>query len=142
MTTARLAAAALVAALSFALAPTPAQAQVDVHVDLAFPGVPSLVTIQPGVEVVEGYHEEVFVHGGAWWLRRGGVWYRAPRPGARFAVVREALVPRALVRLPPGHYRQYRADKKEAKREWREERHEERHDRRDDRHDEHKHGQH
>ena len=134
MTTARLAAAALLAALSLALAPTPAQAQVDVHVDLVFPGVPSLVTIQPGVEVVVGYREEVFVHGGAWWLRRGGVWYRSPRPGARFVVVRESLVPRPLFRLPPGRYREYRADKRELKREWREERREERH--------EEKHGKH
>ena len=119
MTTPRLLAAALLA-LALTLAPASARAEVDVHVELRLPGVPSLVVVQPGVEVVEGYGDGVFFHGGAWWMRRGPVWYRSPTPDGRYVVVRERNVPSVLYRLPPGRYRNYRADKHERRREWHE----------------------
>jgi len=123
---------AVAAALALLLTPGAARA-LDVHVDLVLPGAPALVMVQPGVEVVEGYGDEVFVHGGFWWLRRGPVWYRAARPGARFMVVREGLVPPVLYRLPPGRYRHYRAEQHERRREWRQDKKEERRERMEDR---------
>jgi hypothetical protein len=119
MTIPRLLSASLLA-LACTLTPAAAQAQVDVHVDLRLPGVPSLVVVQPGVEVVEGYGDEVFFHGGAWWMRRGPVWYRSPTADGRYVVVRERSVPPVLSRLPPGRYRNYRAEKHEHRREWHE----------------------
>jgi len=107
-------------------AAAPAVAQVHVDIQIPLPPVPGLVVIQPGVEVVERYDEEVFYHRGWFWTRRGPVWYRAPSPQARFVYVETRAVPQVLVRLPPGQYRHYRADARAARREWKAERREER----------------
>ena len=64
----------LVAILAFAPL---AQAQVSLRINLGLPVAPPLVYIQPGVQVVEGYGEEVFFYGGWYWCRRPGGWYRA-----------------------------------------------------------------
>jgi hypothetical protein len=151
---------ALLALLSLCagLAPAPAPAQVDVHVQLALPVVPPLVVVQPGIQVVRDYDDEVFVHGGWYWLRRGPVWYRAPGPRAAFVVVEPRVVPAPLVRLPPGHYRRYhprpaawaeerherRREERERRRAWKDQRRAERrewHERhRERRHEEHDRG--
>ena len=110
-------------------ASAPAAAQVHVDIQIPLPPMPGLVVVQPGVEVVEQYDEEVFVHGGWFWMRRGPVWYRSRSPEARFVHVEPRLVPRPLVRLPPpGHYRHYRGEAHAARREWRHEQREQRHD--------------
>lgn len=99
-----------VAALAaFAAVPSPALAQVDVHAGIRFslPVMPTLVVVQPGVQVVQDYDDEVFVHQGTYYARRGDRWYRGRGPQAEFVYVESRLVPEPVRRLPPGHYRRY-----------------------------------
>ncbi len=86
---------------------SPAEAaQVWIQMDL--PAVlPPLVVVQPGVQVVQDFEQEIFFVGGYYWVRRDGYWYRAREPRARWYYVRPAAVPVALVRMPPGHYRHW-----------------------------------
>jgi hypothetical protein len=108
--------ALLAALLAVALLPSRAAAQVDVHVNLnlPLPVRPPLVTIQPGVMVVEDFDDEVFVVEGVYWARRSDRWYRAPGPRAGFVLVERQRVPPALVRLPPGQYKKWRKKHPEA----------------------------
>jgi hypothetical protein len=66
-----------------------------------------LLVVQPGIQVVAGYPEEVFFVGNHYWLRRDEGWYRSVHPRAGFVVVAPSRVPPGLARLPPGHYRNY-----------------------------------
>ncbi len=93
--------------LLLALSPTLAQAQVNVHIELGLPAAPRLVVVQPGIQVVEGFREEVFFRNGWYWCRRHDGWYRARRPQAHFEWVEVRRVPRALVLVPRGHYRNW-----------------------------------
>lgn len=100
---------ALTALLSVVLLASPAAAQVSLRVDLGVPLPPSptLVVIQPGIQVVAGYPEEVFYVGNHYYLRRDDGWYRSIHPQTGFIVVPPARVPPGLAKLPPGHYRNY-----------------------------------
>lgn len=98
-------------ALLLIIGATPASAQVHVQIELGLPIAPPLVVIQPGVQVVEGFGEEVFFHDGWYWCRRQDGWYRARTPRARFGWVEEYRVPRRLVEVPRGHYRNWRHDR-------------------------------
>jgi len=89
------------------LAPAFAHAQVSLHIDIGLPVAPPLVEVQPGIQVVEGYPDEVFFNMGWYWCRRGDGWYRARSPRARFDRVDARFVPIGLTRLPPGHYRNW-----------------------------------
>lgn len=111
-----------------ALAPSPARAEVHVNIDVGLPVAPPLVVVQPGVQVVENWHEEVYFASGWYWVRRDGGWYRARHPRAAFAWCAPRRVPVSLVRMPPGQYVRYQ-------------RHERNHDRKEWKH-EHKHGGH
>ena len=103
------AAAGLALALAAVPAPTQAQVTAELGIRLGLPIRPALVVVQPGVQVVPDYEDEVFFTAGAYWLRRGPTWYRAPRPTVAFVPVAVARVPVALVRLPPpGHYKRYK----------------------------------
>ncbi len=106
---------ALAAALSV---PFPAASQVSFQVQLGvpLPPAPPMVVIQPGIQVITGYPEEVFVVGNYYWLRRDGAWYRSIHPRAGFTVVAPSRVPPGLVRLPPGHYRNYSKEQAKADR--------------------------
>jgi hypothetical protein len=106
-------AAALVACL---LAPAAAPAQVEVQVQIALPARPPLVVVQPGIQVVEDWDEEVFYTRGVYWLRRGPAWYRAPGPRAAFVYVAPERIPPGLARLPPGQYRHFRKEQAKAER--------------------------
>jgi hypothetical protein len=99
----------LTALLSATLLPAQASAQVSLRVELGVPVPPSpaLVVIQPGIQVVAGYPEELFFVGSYYWLRRDEVWYRSIHPKAGFVVAAPSRVPPGLARLPPGHYRNY-----------------------------------
>ena len=101
------------------LVPSLAAAQVSLRVELGvpLPPVPTLVVVQPGIQVVAGYPEEVFVTNGYYWLRRDGGWYRSVHPTAGFVVVPSSRVPPGLARLPPGHYRNYEKAQAKADRE-------------------------
>jgi hypothetical protein len=121
-----------------ALLPARALGQVHVEVRIPLPELPRLVVVQPGVQVVEDFDDEVFVHGGVYWMRRGPTWYRASGPRAAFVVVQPRLVPVALVRLPPGHYRHWKAERRaERRHEKAVKKAEKRHE-----HREHEHGKH
>ena len=99
----------LAAMLSVPLLPGPAVAQVSLRVELGvpLPTSPTLLVVQPGIQVVAGYPEEVFFVGNHYWLRRDEGWYRSVHPRAGFVVVAPSRVPPGLARLPPGHYRNY-----------------------------------
>jgi hypothetical protein len=91
---------------------------------IAFPVPPPLVVIQPGIQVVEDYSDEVFFTGGYYWHRRNGHWFRTRAHNGPWVVVEERIVPRPLVAFHPGSYRHYR---KAVKHELREERREQHH---------------
>jgi hypothetical protein len=99
----------LAALVSVALVPSPATPQVSMRVELGVPLPPSptLVVVQPGIQVVAGYPEEIFFTGGYYWWRRDAVWYQSIHPRSGFVVVPVRRVPPGLTRLPPGHYRNY-----------------------------------
>ncbi|HEX9292032.1 MAG TPA: hypothetical protein VF904_21125 [Anaeromyxobacteraceae bacterium] len=131
----------LLSALVVSLVPAAARAQVDVRFQVALPVAPPLVTIQPGIQVVENYDEEVFFTGGYYWVRRDAGWYRARGPRAAFVFVQPRRVPPGLVRLPPGQYKHWRkAEAKAERRDWKEHEKAERRERKAERREEHGHG--
>jgi hypothetical protein len=99
-----------------ALAPSAAPAQVDVQINIGLPVAPPLVVVEPGVQVVEDYDDEVFVTGGWYWARRGPYWYRARTPQATFVRVQPRYVPARLVRIPPGRYKHWHKERVKAER--------------------------
>src|SRR6266545_5132692 len=106
-----------------------AQASVDVHFNL--PTVlPPLVVVSPGVQVVPGVEEEVFYTGGFYWVRRDGGWYRSRSHRGGWLMVPGHGVPARLAQVPPGKYRNWKAEKaaeKAYKAEAKAERHEMKH---------------
>jgi hypothetical protein len=95
-------------ACALCLWPSAAQAQVSLHIDIGLPVAPPLVEVQPGIQVVEGFPEEVFFSAGWYWCRRPDGWYRARSPRARFDWVDRRFVPGGLVRMPgDGRYRNW-----------------------------------
>jgi hypothetical protein len=109
----------LAALLSLPLLPAPAGAQVSLRVELGvpLPPAPTLLVVQPGIQVVAGYPEELFYVGNYYWLRRDDGWYRSIHPRTGFLFVAPARVPPGLTRLPPGHYRNYTKAQAKADRE-------------------------
>ncbi len=92
-------------AIALGAAPSPARPAPPPPVRLSLPASPRLVAVGPGVQVVEGVNEDVFVASGWWWLRRRGAWYRSPGPQLSFSRVETARVPLTVVAIPPGRYR-------------------------------------
>lgn len=90
-------------------------AQVSAQVTVAVPPPPTvtfevappLVYVSPGVQVVEGYDEEVFFTGGWYWCRRDGVWFRTHDYHGGWVMAPRRYVPARIYRMPPGHYRNY-----------------------------------
>ena len=107
------------------LAAPAAQAQIHVQIELGLPLAPPLVVVAPGIQVVEGFRDEVFFHDGWYWCRRDDGWYRARSPRARFVWIEPRRVPPGLVRLPPGHYRNWHRERELERREFKRERREE-----------------
>lgn len=95
------------AAVAIACGVTQAELRIDLPLVL-----PPLVTVEPGVQVVEDYREEIFFVDGYYWVRRGGYWYRAPDPHARWVYVERRVVPAAIVRIPPGRYAHWKRDRR------------------------------
>lgn len=111
----------LAAVAALMLSPTLAPAQVGVQIRVNIPVNPPLVVVQPGIQVVEDWDEEVFFTGGYYWVQRDGYWYRASSPRAAWVYVEPRRVPPGLVRIPPGHYRHYRKEQAKAERKaWKE----------------------
>lgn len=90
-----------------------AVALAQVHVDIQLPSIrfeaaPPLVVVAPGVQVVPDYDDEVFFVDGWYWCRRDGHWFRTRDYRGGWVVVESRVVPAALVKIPPGHYRKYK----------------------------------
>ncbi len=105
---------ALAGALSLPFAAA-AQVSVSAQVHIGLPAVlPPAVVIQPGVQVIPEIDHEVFLVDGVYYARQEGGWYRAPSPhAASWAAVAPKAVPVALVRIPPGHYKNWKPSKAE-----------------------------
>jgi hypothetical protein len=89
------------------LCPSAAQAQVRVGISLGLPPIPQLEVVAPGIQVVAGFQDEVFLQGGWYWCRRPDGWYRSQDPHAHFDFVENGRVPRGLSRMRPGQYRNW-----------------------------------
>ena len=88
-------------------------AQVQVKIDVALPTIvfeapPPLVVIQPGVQVVQDYDDEVFFVDSWYWARRDGRWFRTKTHRGGWVLVEDRGVPMTIVRLPPGQYRKWK----------------------------------
>jgi hypothetical protein len=90
-----------------------AQVQVSASVNIPLPTIhfeapPPLVVVQPGVQVVRDYDDEVYFSNGYYWVRRDKGWFRA-RDDRRWAwsPVDVRYVPPALYQMPVGHYRRW-----------------------------------
>ena len=125
-----------------AVAATSAFAQVRVEVQIPVPTItfqapPALVVIEPGVQVVEDYDDEVFFVDNLYWCRRGDRWYRSHDHRGNWVVVEHTAVPVSIVRYAPGQYRHWRREavRHEVRQEIRrEERHEEKHEKHEKKH--------
>ena len=93
---------------------TPAQG-LHAEINLQLPTViPPMVVVQPGVQVIPEINHEVFFVDGAYYARQGGGWYRAPSPhAASWIFIPANAVPAALVKLPPGKYKNWKPSKEE-----------------------------
>src|SRR3954464_2060936 len=127
----------LLAAAFAALLSLPAFAQVEVKINFPWLQPPPLVMVEPGIQVVPEYPEEVFFVDSWYWVRRDGRWFRARDYRGGWGYV--AAPPPALVRLPPGKYRHWKAERavvkqevKAEKREMKAEKHELKHEGRDE----------
>ena len=87
-----------------------AAADVRLEVELpsiVFPSPPALVLVQPGVQVVEDYDDEVFFVDGWYWVRRGPHWYKSPDHTGGW--VAAPVAPGVLVRIPRGKFKHYKS---------------------------------
>ena len=99
--------------LMAAVASTTALAQVQVSIQVPLPTItfsapPPLVVVQPGVQVVEDYDDEVYFSDGFYWVRRDDRWFRTRDYRGNWMVVERRVVPAAVVALPPGQYRKWK----------------------------------
>jgi hypothetical protein len=99
----------LLAAAFAALLSLPALAQVEVKISFPWLAPPPLVVVEPGIQVVPDYPEEVFFVDSWYWVRRDGRWFRARDYRAGWSYY--AAPPSALVRIPPGRYKHWKAQK-------------------------------
>jgi hypothetical protein len=110
-------AVALAASAAAVPATSRAQVRTELSIHIGLPVRPPLLVVEPGVQVVSDFDEEVFFVSGVYWLRRGPYWYRARSPRAAFIYVPGGRVPVTLARLPPpGHFRHYNRERHD--REW------------------------
>lgn len=94
------------------LLPRSATAQVSVAIHFDLPVVlPTLVVIEPGIQVVPDVNEEVFFVDGFYWVRRDTRWYRSHDHRKGWVIVEARGVPGRLVTYPPGHYRKWNQQK-------------------------------
>ena len=89
-------------------------ARAQVNVEIAVPTIrfevaPPLVVVSPGIQVVPEYEEEVFFVDGWYWYRSGPYWYRTRDHRGGWVLVERRYVPATLVKIPPGHYKHYKA---------------------------------
>jgi len=86
-----------------------AHGQVTGHAHVDAPRA-TLVSIGPGLWVVEDYDRPVFYYGDWYWLYSDGIWLRSRVYTGSFVRVRTSVVPRPLVRIRRPHaYVRYKA---------------------------------
>jgi hypothetical protein len=85
---------------------TPPTVVVPPPPSVTFAAPPPLVVVQPGVQVVPDYDEEVYFVDNVYWVRRGRFWYRSNDYHGGWVAV-QGPAPRALVRIKPGKYRRW-----------------------------------
>lgn len=126
----------LAALLGPAAASAQASASVELRVDLPVV-LPKLVVVSPGIQVVPEVSEEVFFHGGYYWVRRDAHWWRSRSHRSGWVLVRPDHVPPGLSRIPPGQYKHWKpskAEKDERKAEKRERKEHRKHEKEHDGH--------
>jgi hypothetical protein len=102
------------------LAGRPAEAQVQVHVDIGIhlPGPPRLVVVPqvPAVQYVPApaAPANLFLYGGQYWAFANGGWYVSAGYNGPWVVVAPQFVPRPVLlvpvryyHVPPGHWQQW-----------------------------------
>jgi hypothetical protein len=67
--------------------------------------------------VVPEVQHEVFFVEGVYYARHDGGWYRAENPHAGWYPVQPKVVPAALVKIPPGKYKNWKPSKQEKEQE-------------------------
>lgn len=90
---------------------SPVVAQVEIRItppSVVFEIPPPLVVITPGVQVVPNHDEEVFYVDGFYWYRRDASWFRARDHRGGWVLVKTGI-PVALIDMPAGRYRHYKA---------------------------------
>lgn len=97
----------LTLAILLGLTPLAAPAQVRLGISIGLPVAPQLEIVAPGVQVVAGFPEEVFLSGGWYWCRRPDGWYRSRDGRGHFDFIEGRRVPRGLMRMPVGQYRNW-----------------------------------
>lgn len=74
---------------------------------LTFQGPPPLEVVEPGVQVVPGQPDEVFMFDGTYWDRHRGHWFRSRDFHGGWTLVPDRAVPQDLAHIPPGRYLQW-----------------------------------
>ncbi len=100
----------IISLLALTLLSFPAAAQIRVEVGLPmirFEARPPLVVVEPGIQVVQDYDDEVYVVDNVYWMRRGGRWYRSPDHRGHWVNARREAVPVRIVHYAPGQYRRF-----------------------------------
>lgn len=103
----------LVAIIGFVLCASAGTARAQyAQVQVSFATPPPLVVVEPGIQVVPDFEEEVFFVDG-WYWHRGprAVWYRTRDYRGGWVACEPHVVPARLVRLPPGHYKRWKVEK-------------------------------
>ena len=96
-----------VAALALAV-PVASRAEVPPRIHMGFPEVlPPLVEVQPGIQVVRDFGDEVFFVRGSYWVERQGHWYRTRDHRSTWYLAKPRDLPRALALHQPGRYRHF-----------------------------------
>lgn len=70
---------------------------------------PTVVQVETGAYVVTdpSVQYDMFQFGATWYLYSGGYWYQAPSYRGPFAAVDVRYVPRAVLTVPPGHWKNH-----------------------------------
>lgn len=100
----------VVTALALTLMGSAASAQVSVEIRsplITIGEPPPLVEVEPGIQVVRDFNEEVFFVDGYYWVKRRGRWYRSSQWDGSWVYVDRPYVPRYFWNFRPGSYRHW-----------------------------------
>lgn len=99
---------ALVGILCVGIAPAHADFTVQIQTPFVrFAEPPPLIEVEPGIQVVQGFNEEVFYIDGYYWVRRHGRWFRSSQWDGSWSYVERSYLPRFVVSAPRGYYRRW-----------------------------------